>query len=239
MTRALFNLMEPLPPVDLPAMIRQSNEENLRVLQTFSTPAKYTQYWERTSARQWVVLLRVARQFNVPLTLHTLRMIRATLLYDSIVLRLDNQINRYHVYGDFMKDRAQLIKRKWRTRLRRAAGDGVFLGLDELGQSANDLIIRAQTTLNHPILNFGFTVNKWAYALSVFTRMIGRVLLVTFLAMGLAYLVGIIAGHPLPFPDTLRSVASNRAYQLVLLAVGLFSIRNIVFRMSDRDTGNG
>jgi ubiquinone biosynthesis protein len=239
MTQALFNLMEPLPPVDLPEMVKQANEENLRVLQTFSTPAEYTQYWERTSARQWVVLLRLARKFNVPLTLHTLRMIRATLLYDSIVLRLDNLINRYDIYGDFLRDRAQLVKRKWRTNLREVAGDGIFLAVDELGQAFNDLMVRAQTSLNNPVLNFSFTVNKWAYAFSVIMRMIGRVLGVTLVAMGLAYAANTIAGHPVQFTNAFLIVTNNRLYQLLLLAIGLFGARNIFFRMRDRDTGNG
>jgi len=50
MTRASLALMEPLPPVDLPELVKQTQNEYMRVLHTFNTPAKYTHYWERTSA---------------------------------------------------------------------------------------------------------------------------------------------------------------------------------------------
>ena len=95
------------------------------------------------------------------MNLHMLRMIRATLLYDSIVLRLDNQLDRYHEYTEFMKVRAVLVKRKWRRKLRDNAGDGVFLNVEDLGNTFNDLMIRAQTILSKPIVNLGSTVNKW------------------------------------------------------------------------------
>jgi predicted unusual protein kinase regulating ubiquinone biosynthesis (AarF/ABC1/UbiB family) len=235
MTRGLLSMMEPLPPVDLPALVKHSNEEYMRVLQTFDTPAKYTEYWERTSARQWIVLLNTSRKFNVPLSLHTLRMIRATLLYDSIVLRLDNTLDRYEEYNKFMKDRAQLVKRKWRARLKETAGDGVFLGLDDLSQSFSDLVIKAQTTLSRPLLNFGSNVKTGVYTASVLTRMIGRILLITLLGMALVSIVSGLGGEPVSFASTLGVVTSNRIYQVLLLAVGLFSIRNILFRLRDRD----
>jgi len=235
MTRALLNLLEPMPPVDVPALVKQAQEEYMRVLHTFNTPAEYTQYWERTSARQWVVMIRLARKFNVPLNLHTLRMIRATLLYDSIVLRLDNQLNRYNEYMVFMKDRAQLIKLRWRERLRDNAGDGFFLGLEEFGQAFNDLMIRAQTTLGRPLVNFGSTVDKWIFAVSVISRMLGRILIVTILLVGLITLGQYLTANPVSFPGTLTLVAQNRLYELLLFAAVIFSIRQIAFRFRDRD----
>ena len=44
MTRAALSLMEPLPPVDVPALVKHVQEEYMHVLHTFNTPAEYTQY---------------------------------------------------------------------------------------------------------------------------------------------------------------------------------------------------
>lgn len=235
MTRASLSLMEPLPPVDVPALVKHSQEEYLRVLHTFNTPAEYTQYWERTSARQWFVLIRVAQKFNLPMNLHMLRMIRATLLYDSIVLRLDNQLDRYHEYTEFMKIRAQLVKRKWRRKLRDNAGDGVFLNVEDLGNTFNDLMIRAQTILSKPIVNLGSTVNKWVFAASVLSRMVGRIVLITLLGMGLVGAVNIISGTPVSFVLTAGAVFQSRVYQGFLVITFVFSTRLILFRLRDRD----
>ena len=235
MTRASLSLMEPLPPVDVPSLVKQAQEEYMRVLHTFNTPAEYTQYWERTSARQWFVLIRVAQKFNLPMNLHMLRMIRATLLYDSIVLRLDNHLDRYHEYTEFMKVRAHLVKRKWRRKLRDNAGDGVFLNVEDFGNTFNDLMIRAQTILSKPIVNLGSTVNKWIFATSVLSRMAGRILLITLLGMGLVGLLHILSGNTVSFEMAAREVFHSRIYQGFLVIALVFSARLILFRLQDRD----
>jgi ubiquinone biosynthesis protein len=236
MARASLILLEPLPPLDASDLVKQAQEEYMRVLHTFNTPAEYTEYWERTSARQWLALIRVARKFNLPLNLHMLRMIRATLLYDSIVLRLDHQLDRYYEYTQFMKDRAQLVKSKWRKRLRDNSGDGFFLNLEDIGKAFNDLLIRTQTTLGRPIVNLGSTVDKWVFAASVLSRMTGRILLVTILAMGIVHIGGYFTGEPLTFWMELSVVAQNKLYQLFLIAAAVFNVRHILFRLRDRDS---
>jgi len=238
MAKAALSLMEPLPPVDVSALVKQAQEEYTRVLYTFNTPAEYTEYWERTSARQWFVMTRLARKFNVAMNLHMLRMIRATLLYDSIVIRLDNQLDRYHEYMRFMKDRAQLVKRKWRRRLRDNSGDGFFLNLEEFGKSFNDLLIRTQTTLGRPLVIFDATVDKWIFATSVLSRMSGRILLVTILAMGMVQIGRYFAGEPISFGIVLSVVARNKLYQLFLAAAAVLNTRHILFRLKERDANN-
>jgi len=138
-----------------------------------------------------------------------LRMIRATLLYDSIVLRLDNELDRYDEYTLFMKDRAQLVKKKWRKKLRDNSGDQFFLNLEDLGKSLTDLMISAQTTLNRPIVSFGSTVDKWVFSIAVLSRMVGRILLVTFLAMGAIALYNSLTGQVKSFQDILGSVLQS------------------------------
>ena len=238
MARASLSLLEPLPPIDVSALVKLAQEEYMRVLHTFNTPAEYTEYWERTSARQWFALIRVARKFNVPLNLHMLRMIRATLLYDSIVLRLDNKLDRYHEYTQFMKDRAELVKLKWRKRLRENSGDNLFLNLEEFGKTLDNLMLRAQTTLGRPIVNLGSTVDKWIFAASVITRMAGRILIVTALAMFVVDISLYLNGLPLTFPLVLNQVLQNQYYQLFLIAALVLNIRHILFRFKERDAGS-
>jgi hypothetical protein len=162
-------------------------------------------------------------------------MIRATLLYDSIVLRLDNQLDRYQEYTEFMKIRAQLVKRKWRQKLRNNAGDGVFLNVEDLGNTFNDLMIRAQTILSKPIVNLGSTVNKWVFATSVLSRMIGRILLVTILGVIFVSGVEILAGSPVSIVRAVGELLQNKFYQAFLIVTLLFSTRLILFRLQDRD----
>lgn len=185
------------------------------------------------------MLIRVSQKFNLPMNLHMLRMIRATLLYDSIVLRLDNHLDRYEEYTQFMKVRAQLVKRKWRRKLRANAGDGVFLNIEDFGNTFNDLMIRAQTILSKPVVSIGSTVNKWIFAISVLSRMVGRVLFITLLSMGVVGLFHILAGEPVSFISTAGQVIGNRFYHAFLFIAAIFSARLILFRLRDRDLDGG
>src|SRR6185369_8358303 len=98
---------------------------------------------------------------------------------------LDNQIDRYDEYVKFMKLRAQFVKSRWRQRLQDNVGDHVFLNIEEAGNAFNDIMIRVQTLLSKPIVNFGSTVNKWVFAASVFSRVTGRIVFVTLVVLGL------------------------------------------------------
>lgn len=237
MMRATLSLMEPLQPVDLPMLMKYSQDEYMRVLHTFNTPAEYTQYWERTSARLWFVLIRTSQKFNLPMNLHMLRMIRSTLLYDSIVLRLDNRLDRYHEYMEFMKIRAQFVKRRWRRSLRDNSGDDVFLNVENVGNAVNDIMFRVQAMLSRPIVNLGSTVNKWVFAASVLSRMGGRILFATLMLVGAVEIYYGVTGVKIPFLDGLGRVASNKFYLAFLAATVIFSLRLIVFRLRDRDMG--
>jgi hypothetical protein len=162
--------------------------------------------------------------------------IRATLLYDSIVLRLDHQLDRYSEYLQYMKDRAQSVKLKWRKRLQDSTGDALFLQLEDLGKSMNDLVIRTQATLSRLIVNLGSTVDKWVFATSVLSRMAGRILLVTILGMVLVNIVRYLSSEPITYMIALSTVAQNKFYQLFLILAAVFNIRHILFRQRDRDT---
>ncbi len=238
MALASLSLMEPLPPVDLPELEKRSQKDYLRVLHTFDTPAEHTEYWERTSARQWMVLVQTARKFNISLNLHMLRMIRATLLYDSIVLRLDPRLSRFDEYRKFMRDRAGLIRKRWRRELRERAGAGLFLRLEELGNSFNDAVLRAQATLGRPVVQFGANVDKLAFTIGVLSRLAGRVLLVTMVGLALVAGSRSLYGTPVTlesFSSALRAVAQSPLYLLFLVSAAVLNIRHILFRLRESD----
>ncbi|MCC7360100.1 MAG: AarF/ABC1/UbiB kinase family protein [Anaerolineales bacterium] len=237
MARATLILMEPIPPVDLPALIKETQEEYLRVLHTFNTPAQYTQYWERTSARQWLTMIRIAQKFKLPSNLHMLRMIRATLLYDSIVLRLDNRLDRYYEYTAFMKDLAEIVKQKWRRRAKENGGDGVFVSLEEAGQALNDLLLRTQTALGRPIVTLGSTITKSIFSASVLVRLTGRVAVMTVLAMLGVQVWHAAAGEAVPVAQAFQVVIGSRLYQAVLLGAVILNARHIIARLTDPEVG--
>ena len=235
MTLAMLSLMEPLPLVDVSKFTRDAQEEYLRLLNTFNTPAEYTEYWERTSARQWVVLFKTARKYNIPLNMHMLRMIRATLLYDSIVLRLDNHVDRYAEYTHFMKFRAFKIRKRLRKDVRDAAGDSMLLRLEELGTSLGDIMLRTQSILGKPVVRFGSTIGKLFFSATVFTRMAARIILVTLAALFFIALRNLYTAQPQSFQIIFTGIIRSPYYLAFIIGMIILNLRAIIFRLVDRD----
>ena len=56
------------------------------------------EWWARSTAQNWLRYVNVASEFGIPVSLETLQFFRATLLYDSIIMRLDNRIDTVREY---------------------------------------------------------------------------------------------------------------------------------------------
>ncbi len=238
MARAILKLLEPFPPIDLAALIREAEAESVRVLYTFDVKPKYTEWWERTSAKQWLAMIRVARAYNLAMNLHTLRMIRATLLYDTLVLRLDGTVDRYEEYGKFMNDRAKFARKRWIRRVEDSSGDRFFLRLEELAETGKEVFGRAQQLVSSPVLHFGSVVDKWAFTTAVLARMLVRLIFLTLLFALVVSIGSAIRAETTNVLDTLGIVFKNWLYLASVLGIVILNIRQIVFRLRERDMGH-
>jgi predicted unusual protein kinase regulating ubiquinone biosynthesis (AarF/ABC1/UbiB family) len=236
MARSTLNLLEPLPAVDVPAIMKEAEELHTRVLSTFRTKAKYTEWWERTSARQWMTLVRVARKFNVPINLHTLRMIRATLLYDTLVLRLNPKADRYREYARFMKHRATLVRKKFQRQLRKSPRDILFLRLEELMETGDDILLAAQQMVSSPVLNFGSMVDKWVFSASILSRLAGRLLILTLLALVATAAMGNAGAELNDWRQLFATVLTNGVFLFLVAVLVILNFRQIYLRLRDHDT---
>jgi ubiquinone biosynthesis protein len=234
MARAVLKLMEPFPPLDIAALTRELRQEYLRVIYTFRTKAKHTQWWERTSARQWMAMVKTAREFNLPLNVHTLRMIRATLLYDTLVVRLDHTADRFAEYQKFLKRRGRWARARWRKRQRESTQRTV-LRIDELLAAGNDLIERAQHTIASPVAGFSAVVDKSVFAFTIVTRMTGRLLFVIGVATGIFALSAYFRTGNVSMTAALAAAGRSSIVRLVALAIVAVNARHILLRIRDRD----
>jgi predicted unusual protein kinase regulating ubiquinone biosynthesis (AarF/ABC1/UbiB family) len=236
MARATLRLLEPLPPVDLSSLLKHTEAEYMRVLCTFRTKAKYTEWWERTSARLWLAMVKSAREYGLPMNMQMLRMVRATLLYDTLVLRLDRSIDRYAEYARFRrKHGARWAAERWRKRARNLRRH-IFLHAEELAETGDDLLARAQQTIASPVLKYRSVIEKWVFTLSVTSRTLGHLVGITGLAVAMVALGNYYGGERATVVDALRTALASRAYQAVVLCLVFLNVRDIVFRLRERDT---
>lgn len=234
MTRATLKLLEPLPPVDLAVLMKQVQAEYTKTLTTFRTKARHTEWWERTSAQLWLAMLRICREHNLPVAMGTLRMIRASLLYDSIVLRLDPHISRYDEYEKFRGDRAKFARERWRHRVRDARAQWL-LRVDEWVETGDELLERAQHALSIPTAGFGAFVEKSVFAVTTMVRLIGRVATVAAAATLALAAWQLKAAGATDLSAAFMTVLRSAAYQATVGALVIFALRQVLFRLREHD----
>jgi predicted unusual protein kinase regulating ubiquinone biosynthesis (AarF/ABC1/UbiB family) len=238
MARGAMKLFEPLPPVDLKSLFQDAEAEYTRVLAIHNSPQEYTAWWELTSVRQWMSFFKFSRDNNIPVTIHTLRMVRATLLYDTAAVRIFKDVDRFKQYIKFKKYREEQAKRRVLKRFGkqlRFGDDSFFLWLEEFAKSGEKLMFRTQNMLGSPAFNFGSLVGKWFFATSTAIKLIGRLSLFTLLVALIVVGVQVAGGIPFTTTDILMNVFSNRVYQLIVVIILITNTRHILFRLSDQE----
>lgn len=234
MTRATLKLLEPLPPVDVSVLMRQIQREYAQTLTTFRTKSKHTEWWERSSAQLWMAMLRICREHNLPIGLGTLRMIRASLLYDSIVLRLDPHISRFDEYEKFRGDRARFARDRWRRRIRDARSQ-LLLQAGTWAETGDELLERAQHALSIPTAGFGALVQKSVFAVTTMVRILGRAAMLGILATVVMARWRMAGAGTFDLFSAGLTVLRSALYQGTVGALVVFGLRQVLFRLREHD----
>lgn len=162
MVQCVIGLMEPLPPIDLDGFRRAL--EHAWWTGFYGVKSRHAQWQERTSFRLWSALLRLVQHYRVPMPLNVLRMIRATLLYDTVAARIYPRIDVFREYRRYYVGYARRVQRG----VQRAFVRQLFCGLDygnyvrlaRLWDVGNVLLDRVQIFLHQPLPRFAAMVNK-------------------------------------------------------------------------------
>ncbi len=239
MARGTLKLFEPLPPLDVKELLQEAEAEYTRVLTIFRSKQEHTEWWERTSVRQWMSFFKFSRENNIPVTIHTLRMIRATLLYDTIAVRISKEVDRFEEYMKFRKFREKQAKKRVtkniRKQTRRGLDDAVFLRMEEVAKTGEKFMYRTRSFLGSPIYNFGSLIGKWVFTAALTIKLLSRALLFTL--MGAIVIVGVqLASRQTLLPaEILNLLLSNRLYQIILAILIITNVRHILFRLRDQE----
>jgi predicted unusual protein kinase regulating ubiquinone biosynthesis (AarF/ABC1/UbiB family) len=236
MVHASLNFAGPLPPMDVHRLA--STMEQVYADWVFAMMSKDAEWWERSSASAWLRYIEVAQEYGVPVSLETIQLFRATLLYDSIITRLNRQINVAREYQVYAQQAAKEARKRVRKTLRqRLVGptDMDYLVLEQVFDTATQFMFKLQRSVEDPLVHFRNIVGKIAYTASLLLRM-GY--LAAALA-GIALLTDSIwkswTGNSIDWSGLLRAGTSFGWIQLILIVCTLVIIRRIVIRLSQPD----
>jgi len=243
MVQSAVALLEPLPPIDIDELSKRL--ENLFWEDLNAFKSKHTQWWERTSARVWIKYLELAREYNVPLALNTLRMIRSTLLYETIAARLYGRINAFKEHRAYLKNAGKRSRRRVRNRIQdlvfKGPGPDDYRTFEQLLDMGNRAMYLAQRWLDQPPFHFSLMVDKVFYTVSVFLRSLIMFVFFTLVAGFLNLGWHLIHQDRSVFDiwEACKEVLMWRPYQFLVGLNVFLSIRKVMMRLFDKDVNSG
>ena len=237
-TRVSLTLLEPLPPLDIDKVLKAIEDVYWEGL--IATRSKQSEWWERTSAQLWLGFFRVTSRFQIPMSFDTVRMIRATLLYDTLAARLDNDIDVGKQYRAFMKDAGDdariRVQKRIRKRIERGLTEEDYLTIERMIKMGDQAIFQAQRLLNLRTFNYAALVGKFVSTVMLTLSLFFQILGITAVIMFVVFVWQRIQfGAEVSLFVTFNQVVTNSWYQLFLIFLIIISIRRILFRLRDKE----
>lgn len=238
MAQTAIMLSEPLPPLDVNAVMKEV--EGAYHNHMIAISSKGTPWYERTSASMFLASLNVMSRHNVPAIPDILMFARATLLYDTLAARLDPTINFYKQHERFAKKESKNAKRRASKALTKRLREGLqgsdYEMLEQVVDLTTDLLFRAQRLFSLPydFAILPFMVEKWIFSIMMVIRFIIRTVIVALLGIGLVLGVSTLAQQPITFEEALQQVVRHGAFIAIVVFLFLLHIRLILFRLGDK-----
>ncbi|MFO0728219.1 MAG: AarF/UbiB family protein [Myxococcota bacterium] len=241
MVEASIALLEPLPPIDTARF--QKEMEALYWSWLYATKSKHSEWWERCSGQMWLKFIALSRRYNVPMTLDTLRMFRATFLYDSISVRLWNKLDLNREYFDYAKKRGRDAKKRVQGAIMRRLTEGPtgrdYLAIERLGQFVSQTQRVIQHAVDNPVRRFSGMLGKAAFAASMTMRGIAAAFGFHALILGVLVVASRLQTGEADPVALLVGLLKHPLYQAFAALVLLVAMRKVNMRFEDLDVEKG
>jgi hypothetical protein len=241
MARATLVLLEPLPAIDVNLLIQELEGYNWQLVYALEADPASLTWQERTSAAQWLGMIRLARKYRIVMDSRVLRLLRATLLSESAAARLHPTIDYEQAYRDFYRHRSELARRRvtetMMDQLDGQSNEKLIIRLDRILHLASGLFFRSRRGLALPSVNFNSAMGKWSYAVNSLMRFAAQFLVLTGVTALLTVAGGWWGGEANPLDPTLvlgRALA-NPLYVIAVLVLIFANGRSVLFRLDDKD----
>jgi predicted unusual protein kinase regulating ubiquinone biosynthesis (AarF/ABC1/UbiB family) len=236
MAQAALGIIEPVPPIDKDQFALRL--ESVFWNDLYAIKDKHSAWPERISARLWIGFLKLSREFNVPMRLNTLRMIRASMLADTIAARLDNDQDPYKEFRHYAKGAGRRAKKRTCKRLRTLTGPTVWTRLEMGIDTALKFCYQFSKTVDSlESIDIIPLIGKAAVAAILMMRAILHIgIVTTVFELAFTYWRLRQGQKFLGFFETYKEMLlHNYYYQGVVLFIILVLARQLAVRLHDRD----
>jgi ubiquinone biosynthesis protein len=203
MVESVIALMEPLPPIDVDGFRRKLEKQYWDGY--YGLQSRHSDWRDRTSYRLWVALFELVREYHIPMPLNMLRMVRATLLYDTIAAQLYNQIDVFKEFRKYDRKHARGVREQLIVATVRQALCGPdlswFLWFRRLADTGRTALLRLQKFVDEPGFSPQAIAKKIYFTIGVVTSW-----LVSGLSLGLVFSAVLFKMDRSAFVDTFLQV---------------------------------
>jgi ubiquinone biosynthesis protein len=238
MVRSSITLAGRLPPINIDdALVTM---EEIYADWVYAIASTDAEWWERSTAQNWLRYITAARQYGIPVSLETIRFFRATFLYDTIIVRLDKSIDPIEEWRRYAKQAGKEARKRVHAEINKRLGGPTsvdYLKIEQLSDMAYQFVFRLQRTIEDPIFHFRDTVGKIAYGVATVLRIV--------------YIVGVLAGALYVaefildtffglrlslYTKALEAIASYGWIKFVILVMVLIIMRQVLIRLREPET---
>lgn len=240
MARATLVLLEPLPPIDLIELIQELETHNWQMIYALEASPHSVGWQERTSAAQWAGMMQLVRKYGITVDIQVLRLIRSTLLLESMAARLYPEINFARQYQNFKNYRAEQARRRVTDSiLEQLDGNGneqTVIRIDRIAHSLEGLLFRTSHMLSLPSVNFNALMSKWSFAVYNLLMFLGQMVVIT-LVFGFFISLNsyLNSSEWLSAGRLFQTIATNPIYQVVFFILLFVHGRTVLFRLDDKE----
>lgn len=230
MAVACMGIIEPMPPLN-------KDEFALRLEAAFwedvyAIKSKHSEWWERVSAHLWIRFLKLVREYNVPMRLNSLLMVRAIMLADTVAGRLDPDIDPYREYRRYETGAGRRARKRVFKLMRRLLSVNKYTRIQQGIESALTAVYRIERAVQStrglrilPMMSKAATSALLALRTTVILGLGGTVI-----ALALLFTT-----YPkMTFMQVLwQKVILNGYFQLAAVFVILPALRRTFYRLRD------
>jgi ubiquinone biosynthesis protein len=175
MVNMVIGIMEPVEPVR--GLYQFKKDLTDAWWQGFyGIKSHHAEGWERSSVLLWLKYFQLVREHQIPMGRNVVRMVRATLLYDTVAARLYPDINVFKEFEKYSEDVARRTRRRIEEcgirQLLHGPDDSNFVKLQQIADVGNGLLYRVQRFLEDPQFSFAAVAGKIYSAVRSFVRLV-------------------------------------------------------------------
>ena len=240
MVQDTISMVEPLPPID----VEQFSNEMMNIYRDsfIALKSKHAPWYDKCTGGAFMKIISLTQKYNVPMTLDTVRIFRANFMYDSIIYRVNPQLDPQKEFKRWARD----ADRKARKRAMRSVQDRLlgptgsdFTKLEELSTIVESGLNRLQHYLDRPDYNFVYSIGKMAYVVSTIVKngifVFIFIMALAILRMFQAQIMGYHLDGRVALLEAIRWALNNKVILAGLVIYLLITIRKVLFRVEDLD----